>query len=95
MMIQFQITSEINFIGEFQSSGVVVECSAKSTLAQNKGASYLCIMSRVSYISSCSILIFIPSIRDLSCDASLVVMLHAITGRETPHALPSAILLHK
>jgi hypothetical protein len=31
--------------------------------------------------------------RDLSCDASLVVMEHAITGRETPQALPKAILL--
>lgn len=30
---------------------------------------------------------------DLSCDASLVVMEHAMTGRDTPHARPKAILL--
>lgn len=30
---------------------------------------------------------------DLSCDASLVVIEHEITGRETPQALPKATLL--
>ena len=31
--------------------------------------------------------------RDLSCEASLVVMEQAMTGRETPQARPRAILL--
>ena len=47
-----------------------------------------------SYISNCSILIFIPSITDFNWDASLVVMEHAMTGRDTPQARPRAILLH-
>jgi len=46
-----------------------------------------------NYIKSCSILIFIPSINDFNCDASLVVMEQAMTGRETPQARPRAILL--
>ena len=46
-----------------------------------------------NYIKSCSILIFIPSINDFNCDASLVVMEQAITGRDTPQARPNAILL--
>jgi hypothetical protein len=33
------------------------------------------------------------SIVFFNCDASLVVMEQEITGRETPHARPSAILL--
>mmetsp|Transcript_6737 Transcript_6737/g.16579 ORF Transcript_6737/g.16579 Transcript_6737/m.16579 type:complete len:130 (+) Transcript_6737:92-481(+) len=49
--------------------------------------------TRPSYINSCSILIFIPSINDFNCEASFVVMEHAMTGRETPHARPKATLL--
>ena len=49
--------------------------------------------TRLGYINSCSILIFIPSMRVLSCDASLVVMEHAMTGRDTPQARPRATLL--
>jgi hypothetical protein len=42
---------------------------------------------------SCSILSFIASMVDLSCDASFVVIEQAMTGRETPQARPRAILL--
>ena len=47
------------------------------------------------YINNCSILIFIPSMTDFNWDASLVVMEHAMTGRETPQARPKAILLSR
>jgi hypothetical protein len=30
---------------------------------------------------------------DFNCDASLVVIEHAMTGRDTPQARPNAILL--
>lgn len=60
---------------------------------RQKGANISASCTHQSYINSCSILIFIPSINDLSCDASFVVMEQAMTGRDTPHALPRAILL--
>ena len=49
--------------------------------------------TQYSYINNCSILIFIPSIKDLSWEASLVVMEQEMTGRDTPQARPSATLL--
>ena len=41
-------------------------------------------------MSSCSMAVFSVSICGFSCDPSLVVTEHAITGRETPQARPSA-----
>jgi hypothetical protein len=63
-------------------------------LLSNQGGNISASCTHQSYIKSCSILIFIPSMRDFSCDASLVVMEQAMTGRDTPQALPRAILLH-